>query len=316
MVYLPRGITVRQKVNPARINLPEAMEKLRGSTFTGYLRFDSPQGSGVILFEGGRLISATYISQDDNKRLIAYDAIARIFEMSILGDAELNIFRLSEDLVLSVHALLHGRYLERGRLLAKVDIDACLRQIKTEALTCCLRVYNSKKTALILYDSGHALGFFHDGNGALVTDPDVENSIAHDAQARFDMLEVRGADQLVLADLMGSANLGPIWQRARKALLEERRQREESAIRSQQQQQEKTHLHLFNIFKTVAGNHIGKFGVAQVEKAYGGVSEEMTTEQLSSFYTELEKLARLVAAQPKIDAMLDEMKKQASGLGR
>ncbi len=81
--------------------------------------------------------------------MIAYDAIARIFEISILGNAVLNIFRLSSDLVLSVHALLHGRYLIQGALVSSLDVAACLQKIKDESLTCCLRVYTSDRTALI-----------------------------------------------------------------------------------------------------------------------------------------------------------------------
>ncbi len=65
MIHLPRGNPVRQKVNPARINLPEAMEKLRSSTFTGYLRFDAVQGTGIILFQSGKLISSILSTRMD-----------------------------------------------------------------------------------------------------------------------------------------------------------------------------------------------------------------------------------------------------------
>ena len=119
MIFLPRGNPVRQKVNPARINLPEAMEKLRVGTFTGYLRFDASQGVGVILFKDGQLISSIFMNRETSERLIAYDAIARIFEVSILGNAVLNIYRMSAELVLGVHALLHGRYLQKEKDLAK-----------------------------------------------------------------------------------------------------------------------------------------------------------------------------------------------------
>ncbi len=124
------------------------------------------------------------------------------------------------------------------------------------------------------------------------------------------MLEVRSAADLVLADLMGSADLGPIWQRSRKLLLEERRKREEQAIRSQEEKSERQRLHVLNIFKTIAGNHIGQFGVSQVEKAFTVVGSDLKSEKLDLFYLELEKLARLVAGQSKITAMISEMKKQ------
>ena len=310
MIFLPRGKPVRQKVNPARINLPEAMGKLRAGTFTGYLHFDAPQGAGVILFQKGQLISSIFVDNDESARLIAYDAIAKIFEISILGGAVLNIFRLSADLVLGVHALLHGRYLQKSQDLSCFDVRAQLDQIKDDGLTVCLRIYTDDQTALIFYDQGYALGIFHEGNTELEATADISTSVARLPGAKLDLLEVRSADEVVLADLMGSANLGPIGQRTRKLLLEERHKREETAMRSQDQNQnqEQRRQRTLSIFKIIAGNHIGKFGVTQVEKAFLVVGAELKTEELEKFFIDLQQLARLVAGQPKILVMIEEMK--------
>ncbi|NOQ42672.1 MAG: hypothetical protein GQ563_09280 [Desulfuromusa sp.] len=310
MIFLPRGNPIRQKVNPARINLPEAMEKLRAGTFTGYLHFDSQQGAGVILFKTGQLISSIFVDKNDTERLIAYDAIAKIFEVSILGNAVLNIFRLSTDLVLGVHALLHGRYLQKGQDLKHLDVRAQLEHIKSEGLTACLRIYAEDRTTLIFYDQGYALGFFHDGDTELGTTTDISISVARLPGAKMDLLEVRSADETVLADLMGSADLRPIWQRTRKLLLEEQHKREATVVRSQEQNQERRRQHTFGIFKTIAGNHIGKFGVTQVEKAFAGVGPDLSVGEMEKFYVDLQQLARLVAGKSKISTMIAEMKKQ------
>ena len=309
MIFLPRGNPIRQKVNPARINLPEAMEKLRAGTFTGYLHFDSQQGAGVILFKTGQLISSIFVDKNDTERLIAYDAIAKIFEVSILGNAVLNIFRLSTDLVLGVHALLHGRYLQKGQDLKHLDVRAQLEHIKSEGLTACLRIYAEDRTTLIFYDQGYALGFFHDGDTELGTTTDISISVARLPGAKLDLLEVRSADETVLADLMGSADLRPIWQRTRKLLLEEQHKREATVVRSQEQNQERRRQHTFGIFKTIAGNHIGKFGVTQVEKAFAGVGPDLSAGEMEKFYADLQSLARLVAGKSKIATMIAEMKK-------
>jgi len=312
MIFLPRGNPVRQKVNPARINLPEAMEKLRVGTFTGYLRFDASQGVGVILFKDGQLISSIFMTRETSERLIAYDAIARIFEVSIMGNAVLNIYRMSVDLVLGVHALLHGRYLQKEKDLSSLDVDSLLKRIREEGLTACLRVYTEEKTALIFYDQGYPLGFFHEGRANLEQTADPDASIARLPGAKLDLLEVRSADEIILADLMGSADLGPIWQRTRKLLMEERRKREEEAIRTQEQKEGHRRERTLTIFKTIAGNHIGKFGVTQVEKAFAAVGAGLGENELESFYLELQKLARLVAGQSKISAMIDDMRRQVA----
>lgn len=312
MIFLPRGKPVRQKVNPARINLPEAMGKLRTGTFTGYLHFNAPQGAGVILFQKGQLISSIFIDNDESERLIAYDAIAKIFEISILGGAVLNIFSLSADLVLGVHALLHGRYLQKHQDLSCFDVRTLLDQIKDDGLTVCLRIYTDDQTALIFYDQGYALGFFHEGKTELEASADISTSVARLPGAKIDLLEIRDSDEIVLADLMGSANLGPIWQRTRKLLLEERHKREETAMRSQDQNQEQRRQRTLSTFKIIAGNHIGKFGVTQVEKAFLVVGADLKVEEMEKFYVDLQRLARLVAGQPKILTMIEEMKKKCN----
>ncbi len=308
MIQLPRGNPVREKVNPARINLPEAMEKLRTGAFTGYLRFDAPPGSGVIIFTKGKLISALYINRDETERLIAYDAIARIFEVSILGNAILNIYRLVPDLALGVHALLHGHYVYKSQDLKLIDVRSLLRRIKEDQLTGCLRVYAGEQTTLIFYEVGNALGFFHEGGSELVTTAKLDDSVAKLQGARVDLLETRSSDEIILADLMASADLRPIWQRSRKVLLDDRRKREEAAIRSQEEELELRRQRTLSQLKVIAGNHIGKFGTSQVDKAFAHVGEEMKSEELSIFYAELQRLAKLVAGPSKIAAMLEEMK--------
>jgi hypothetical protein len=310
MIHLPRGIPVKQKVNPARINLPEAMQKLRKSKFTGCLRFDAPQGVGMILFQGGQLSSALFMPPEMRQHLIAYDAISRIFEVSIQGDASLNIDRLSADLILGLHALFHGQLQKAGLALDQLNVAAELQRIKDEGLTVCLRVYAGKRTSLIFYDHGHALGFFHDGTAELQTTADISTSVAAQPGARLDILEICGLDEIVLADLMSSADLRPIWARARKKLMEQRDKREELEIRSREQQHEKQREQLLLRYKTIAGTHIGKFGATQVDKAFAAVGQELKPEQLEHFYRELNQLARLVVGQAKINAMIDEMKKE------
>jgi len=312
MIYLPRGIPVREKINPARINLPEAMEKLRVGTFTGYLRFDSTPGNGVIIFEKGKLISALYLSNDEAERLIAYDAIARIFEVSIAGHAILNIFRFTPELALGIHALLHGRYVYKGQNLKRVDIPALLEKIKEQQINGCLRIYGKEKVALIFYDHGNALGFFHDGGTEIEIEADLSKSVALLPDAKIDLLETQNSTDMVLADLMGSADLGPIWQRARKVLLEDRRKKEEELVHSLEAEQEMRRQRILATLKTIAGVHIGKFGISQVEKAFNQVGPEVTQQELSAFYIDLQKLASLVAGPKKISAMLEEMKRQFS----
>lgn len=312
MIRLPQGLPVRQNVNPARINLPEAMVKLRGSDFSGYLHFTSDYGDGVVLFQAGHLISSVYIDPEQTTKLIAYDAIARIFELSIRGHASLNIYRVSGDLIPHVHALLHGRYLQHGRSLQQFDVRSLLDYLKENGTTACIRVYNERQCSLIFYDQGYPLGFFHDKGKDLEAKADLDKSIARDPQALIDILEVQSVDQLVLADLMASADLHPIWLRIRKVLLDEQNKKEREIASEVEQQGERHKQYVLNTLKTVAGTHLGTFGASQVEKAFSTVGGVAGEEEMEQFYLELQRLARLVASQSKIELMVDEMRKKVS----
>lgn len=313
MIFLPRGNPVRQNVNPARINIPEAMEKLRSGTFSGYLRFDASQESGVIIFERGKLVSALFVGSNGGERLIAYDAIAKIFEVSILGNAILNIYRLAPELAMGLHALLHGQYIYKEQELKLINIQGLLDRIKEGQLNGCLRVYAEDRTTLIFYDHGSALGFFHDGASELQQTADLATSVARLSGAKVDLLETGHIDDIILADLMASADLGPIWQRIRKTLLHDRGQLEEEAIRSQEESLEKKREQVLISLKALAGNYIGKFGVTQVEKAFASVGPEMRNEEVVGFFVAMERLAKLVADPEKISRMIVEMKKQFNG---
>jgi len=312
MIRLPRGVPVRQNVNPARINLPEAMGKLRVGDFSGYLHFVSNHGDGLVLFQSGHLISAFFVDPEVSARLIAYDAIARIFQISIRGHATLNIYRLSADLIPYLHALLHGRYLQQGKVLHDFNVRSLLDYLKDHGTTACLRVYTEKKCALIFYDQGYPLGFFHDGSKELEAVADLTRSVALDPGALLDIVEVQSADDLVLADLMASADLRPIWQRTRKALLEEQNQKEQVSVADGQQHSQHRKQYILNTLKTIGGTYLGNFGAAQVEKAFSVVGSDLTKAEMEQFYLEIQRMGRLVSSQSKINRMIEEMRVQVN----
>lgn len=215
MIMIPRGNPVKENVNPGRVNLPEAMEKLRSGSFTGYLRFDSDKGHGIIIFDTGHLISALFLSRATGKRWIAYDAISRIFEVSLQGRTVLNIYRIDSELAIGIHHLLHGDFVYQGQELEDLDIRELLTIVKRTGLSGCIRVYADQRTALIFYKEGSPLGFFHDGGIHLDTFANLSDSVARLPGAKLDLLATRNDDDVQLADLMDSADLRQLWKKVR-----------------------------------------------------------------------------------------------------
>ncbi len=313
MVLLPKGNPVKENVNPGKINLPVALEKLQAGKFCGYLRFDFADETGVIIFENGRLISALF--EGNNHRSIAYDAIATIFEKSLGGKGRLNVYRLAPELALSVHALLHGELLYKGQELKLIDIKSLLGRLKEVAMSGCLRIYTNDRVALIFYRDGSPLGFFHDGSTEIETTADTSMSVARLPGAKIDVLTTKAGSEGVLADLMKSADVTALWSKAQMDLARRNRTVEEETGRARGIREKERQQKLLAMLKTVAMDHLGKIGGSLVEKEFEkNLTETLDEAGLMVFYDRLSKSAKLVAGGAKINAMLDLMKKGSKGI--
>ncbi len=307
MILLPRGNPVKEMIDPKRVNLPAAFHKLQAGKFTGYLRFECPGGTGIIIFRQGGLISALF--EGSTERLIAGDAMVRIFEQSLAGGARLDIYKLSPDLAISIHALLHGHVVYRGQELKLIDIKALLTKIKEERISGCLRIYTDEHVALIFYRDGQPLGFFHDGSTDLETTADTSMSVARLPGAKVDLLINRDTG-LVLADLMESADLGALWQKARESFAQQQQVREAETSRSLESREKEKRKKILELFRNTAQQHIGKIGASLVDKEFEknvSAQEPFTDISLGGFYAGLGQAARLVAGSSAIKAMLEEM---------
>lgn len=315
MILLPRGNPVKENINPGKVNLPDALEKLRQGKFTGYLRFDFPDGTGVFIFQTGRLISALFGTE--RERLIAYDAIARTFDESLSGSGRLDIYRLSSELAFSIHALLHGEMLHRGQDLQLIDIRSLLTRMRDEQRSGCLRIYSQEHIALIFYRDGKPLGFFHDGATDIETTADSSMSVAREPGAKVDVLVTRGDIEKSLADLMETANIAGLWNKAVGERQRHREEQENAASRTLELREGERRQKTLALFQKAAQQHLGKIGASLVEKEFDKLrlnGAPLSEAHLTGFFDNLGKAAKLVAGPSKIELMLDEMKKGVRGL--
>lgn len=310
MILLPRGIPLKEKIDPGKVNLPEALKKLRAGNFTGYLRFETAQGTGIVIYEKGRLISALF--EGKNERHIAYDALAVIFEQSLLGGAGLDIYRLSPDLAMGIHALLHGRLLYKGQELKLIDIRSLLAKLREESFSGCLRIYTEEHIALIFYRGGSPLGFFHDGSTEIETSADTSMSVARLPGAKVDVLAAKGAEELVLADLAESADLGALWRKTHEQVARQRQSEQEELSRGREVRERERRQKVLGFLRETAGKHLGKFGTSLVDKEFeravsaAGALDEAA---LNVLLERLGRSAKLVAGLSTVRAMIDDMRK-------
>jgi hypothetical protein len=315
MILLPRGNPVKENINPGKVNLADALEKMRQGKFTGYMRFDFPEGTGVFIYQEGRLISSLYESEREN--LIAYDGIARTFHESLNGSGKLNIYRLSTELAYSIHTLLHGEMLHKGQDLQLIDIKSLLIRMREEKRSGCLRIYSKEHIALIFYRDGNPLGFFHDGSTDIEKTADSSMSVAKEPGAKVDVLVTRGESEQSLADLMETADIAGLWGAAVTERRRQREQQESAASKTLEMRESDRRQKTLELFQQLAQTHLGKIGSSLVDKEFdrmklnGGQLDESV---LDGFYGKLGKAAKLVAGPSKIEKMLEEMKKGFKGL--
>jgi hypothetical protein len=307
MILLPRGNPVKEQINPGKVNLPEALEKLRQGKFTGYLRFNFADSTGIFIFDGGRFADALFDSAHDS--LLARTAIARIFSESLKGHGSLGIYRLSPELTGLVRAVLHSELLHQGQELELINVRGLLKRLRDERLNGCLRVYAGSRVALILYRQGQPLGFFHDGAAELAANADYSCSVARDAGAKIDVLAAPDPATIPLVDLWGAADLAELWQ----AALRERQGGDATASpargRSVAEDAGGGRGLLLGVLRKTAQRYLGAFGVSLVEKEFAALAGGALDEGLlAGFYPNLARAAELVIEADQVDQMLAEMK--------
>lgn len=309
MILLPRGTPIKENLNPGRVNLPGALKKLQVGVFTGYLRFDTPHGTGVLIYEKGKLVSALF--EGEGERLTGNEATVRIFDESLGGRSRLDIYKLEPEVALSIHALLHGEVLYQGQELKLIDIKSLLARIKQQRMNGCLRIYAGDRIALIFYDQGHALGFFHDGSAEIETTADTSMSIAKLPGAKVDVLATKGLEELMLTDLQQAADFESMWQQARNRQKQKRfkLEEQEGRISEERDRQKRQRVQVF--LRETAEKHLGRTGAGLADKEFErsvNAAGVMTEASLVSFYVNFNKGARMLAGTGAVNRMLEEMK--------
>lgn len=219
-MLLPRGKLIKDEFNPVRMNWLEAIQKLQAGRFSGYLRCWDINGRGVVLFVGGQIVAARFVSE--REQLADEEAFARIFTRSLSGDTMLCIYQLSKDLALHLYGVVCGEVLFAAQQLQLLDIPHLLHTLKHDRFNGCLRVTAAEDVALIFFEQGSPIGFFHDGGTDLVKDADLSESVAWQPGASVDI--IAGQIEVVenLPDLMTALDLTSCWQQAVARAAEER----------------------------------------------------------------------------------------------
>jgi hypothetical protein len=308
MFLLPKGNPLYENIPASKVKLPEVLEKLQFGGFTGYLHFRFLNVEAILIFEGGKMISA--MLERGTTVFSAFEALAELSYL-ILGEAgNMSVYRLAKDLTMGVHALIHGEMLYRAQEIKLIDIKTLLEKVKADQLNGCLRIYTEDRTAIIFYKEGSPLGFFHDGSQDIETTAGESQKIAALPGAKVDVLSTKSAEELMGYDLMEVVNITKIWDTAmakHQAIQES--QRKETEERDRKAVNAKL-AELEDDLKEIVAAYLGKVGKTLVEKELndnGGRQCLLDKNGLARFLAGIEKGAKLLTSMTKLQEMLKAM---------
>ncbi|MBT1073546.1 GTPase-activating protein [Pelotalea chapellei] len=310
MFLLPKGNPLFENLAATKLRLPEVTSKLNASGFTGYASFVFNTATIILVFESGKLVS-TFLEEKNGNRLTGLEAMSALTELMVASDSgSLNVFRLSRDLTMCIHALLQGEILYRAQELKLIDIKSLLEKIRTEQLNGCLRIYTEERSAMIFYKEGAPLGFFHDGSQDIETSSSESQKIASLPGAKIDLFSTQGVEELMSMDLLEVVNIQKLWDSSMSAHQSELTRLDQKRAEREQKEANLKLAILEEQVKTIVVEYVGKVGRGIVDKELndlGGNEAFRKDDQVARLLVAIERSARLLISTTAIKQMLEKL---------
>jgi len=310
MFLLPKGNPLFENLAVTKLKLPDVLLKLSTGGFTGYSSFVFQTSTVILVFEAGKLVSAL-LEDRNGKRQNGFEALSALAELMVSsGSGTMNVYKLSKDLTMCIHALLEGETLYKAQELKLIDINSLLGKVKNDRMNGCLRIYTEEHSAMIFYKEGNPLGFFHDGSGDIESSSSESQKIAGLPGAKIDLFATQSVEEIMGINLLEVANIQKIWD-ATVAL------HQSEIDRTNKERQERdikaATLRLAELeeqVKVIVGEYVGKVGRGIVDKELsenGGNSCLIDEAGFAKFLAGIERAAKLLISGTNIKAMMEKL---------
>ncbi|NTW70489.1 MAG: GTPase-activating protein [Chlorobiaceae bacterium] len=310
MFLLPKGSPLFENLAVSKLKLPDVLTKLSNGTFTGYASFVFHSSTAILVFEAGKLVSVL-VRDQNGKRESGFQALSKLAELMVTtGSGALNVYKLSKDLTMCIHALLEGEILYKAQELKLIDIKTLLEKVKNDQMNGCLRIYTDEHSAMIFYKDGNPLGFFHDGSSDIETSSSESQKIAGLPGAKIDLFSTKSADELMGTNLLEVTNVQKIWDACialHKSEIDktniERQDRDRKVVSQKLAELEEQ-------VKSIVGEYVGKVGRGIVDKEIsdnGGNSCLIDADGAEKFMKGVERAAKLLVSGTNIRTMMDKL---------
>ena len=310
MFLLPKGNPLFENLAATKLKLPEVMTKLSSGGFTGYASFVFQTSTTLLVFESGKLVSVL-LEEQKGGRQTGFEALSALADLMVTSNSgSMNVYKLSKDLTMCIHALLQGERIYKAQELKLIDIKTLLKKIKDDQLNGCMRIYTEERSAMIFYKDGNPLGFFHDGSHDIETSSTESQKIAGMPGAKIDLYSTQGVEELMDIDLLEVANIQNIWE---TCVARHQSDNTKKSKEREERDQKTISIKLAGLeeqLKTIVVEFIGKVGRAIVDKEIsdlGGnsciVDEKGSTKLLNG----IERAAKLLISGTNIKLMMQRL---------
>jgi hypothetical protein len=319
MFLLPKGKPLAENVPIAKLQLPEALDKLKNVKLTGCAIFDFPDADCVLFYDDGNLISALLRrNKTEQSGAVALTALVDLMIRTVSGRFTVHSF--SKKVNQAVLSLICGVKVICNQELKNFDLKSLLERIKKERMTATLKICTDQRFGMILYNGGEIVGYYHDTAQAIDTSAGEVQKIAAMSGASADLFVI--ADTVNMSqDLSGLVNIRSLWASAKGDAITF----PDTTTHSQQQvvssvvvpSAETGSSEIEGSIIAIANSIVGKLGKALVEKELmkiGGIKALKNENKLSEFLIAISNSSKLLASFSKIKEMCDSISTEAAKL--
>lgn len=308
MFLLPKGKPLVENFPIAKLQLPEALDKLKNGKLTGCAIFDFPASDCALIYEEGKLISVLMRRNKIEEK--DADALRALVDQMVLTDSgSFNVYGFTKDVNQAVLALIRGTKVLDRQELKMIDFKNLRERIKNERMTATLKITTDQSVGMILYRDGETVGFFDDTAVAIESSPAKVQQIATLPGATVDLMAIRGSDG-VNQDLSIQVNIRALWSAAKGDVFAASEPanifQPQAVVAVQPPPVSVNSAEVETAIIAIANASLGKLGKTLVDKELlnaGGIKALKDETKLRDFLNAVEKSSILLASANKIKEM-------------
>ncbi len=218
-MLLPKGQIVYENLNTSFTRLDALLNELQNDQLTGYVQVTDWEYEGILLMDTGKMVNALEEAGRPAQRRSGPKAAESILAQAREKGGTISVYRLSEEMVQLVGALLKAEPVYRDLASDFTSLDKLMLRLENEKHTghIEIRMTTSPDTATIFMRDGQTAASLFSHNGSIASGSPALSQILHAASAgavftvyRADLEKAYG--DVTLSDSFARQGTLALWQ--------------------------------------------------------------------------------------------------------